>query len=65
MLNFEGRAKMASVKNFLVEKENEDEVMMFGRISENEFRLDIHHPLSPYIAFGITLSCFGSKIGCE
>ena len=33
MLNFEGRAKVASVKNFLVEKENEEEVMMFGRIS--------------------------------
>ena len=42
MLNFRGRAKKASIKNFIIEdhtKESEDpedrEIMMFGKLDEN------------------------------
>lgn len=42
MLNFKGRAKKASIKNFIIEdetKESEDpderEIMMFGKLDED------------------------------
>ena len=69
ILNFDGRAKKASIKNFIVEdetiEEEDKEVMMLGKLSEDDFRMDVRYPLSPYVGFGITLSAFGSKIGCE
>ena len=39
--------------------------MIFGKLGDNEFRMDIGYPLSPFIGLGIALSAFGSKIGCE
>lgn len=38
--------------------------MMFGKLSDDDFRMDVKYPFSPYIGFGIVLSTFGSKIGC-
>ena len=69
MLNFRGRAKKASIKNFIIEDPNAEEenkeVMIFGKLAEDDYRMDLKYPLSPFVALGITLSTFGSKIGCE
>ena len=69
ILNFEGRAKKASIKNFILEdetiEEEEKEVMMLGKLTEDDFRMDIKNPLSPYVGLGIALSAFETKIGCE
>lgn len=62
-LNMKGRAKLPSIKNFILEdpEENGREVMLFGKLDENEFSLDIHHPLSPTMALAIALSSFVYK----
>ena len=67
MLNFGGKVKKASIKNFILEdNDNPDNVrMLFGKIDDNDFRMDIGNPLSPFIGLAIALSAFGSKIGCE
>ena len=67
MLNFGGKVKKASVKNFILEDQSnpENARMVFGKVLEDEFRMDVGHPLSPFIAAGIAISAFGSKIGCE
>lgn len=67
VLNFNGRVTMASVKNFqLVLEEDEDKVVLqFGRVGKNLFTMDLAWPLSPLQAFGICLSSFDSKLACE
>ncbi len=67
VLNFHGRVTQASVKNFqLVHNANEDYVVMqFGRISEDLFTLDYNFPLCALQAFAIVLSSFDSKLACE
>jgi len=39
--------------------------MLFGKINENMFNMDIGSPLSPYLAFGVALSSFDEKFFCE
>ena len=63
-------AKVASTKNFILDlpekkDEEEREVMIFGKLKEDNFRMDIKYPLTPYVGFGIALSAFGTKFGCE
>lgn len=66
MLDFQGRVKLPSVKNFLLTDDNEKEnYMIFGRIDENLFSLEVKWPLSIYQAFGIAISSMASKYGCE
>mmetsp|Transcript_32584 Transcript_32584/g.73263 ORF Transcript_32584/g.73263 Transcript_32584/m.73263 type:complete len:85 (+) Transcript_32584:1676-1930(+) len=64
VLNFGGRVKVASVKNFqLVEQPGSDHVMQFGRIEgRHSFTVDFEWPLSPVQAFGIAISSLQSKI---
>jgi len=64
VLNFGGRVKVASVKNFqLVERPDSDHVMQFGRIEgRHSFTVDFEWPLSPVQAFGIAISSLQSKI---
>lgn len=42
MLNFGGKVKKPSIKNFILEDEANPETarLLFGKIDENEFRLD-------------------------
>ena len=67
VLNFNGRVTMASVKNFqLVDPEEQNTVVLqFGRVGKDEFTMDMHHPITPLQAFGVTLSSFDSKIACD
>jgi tubby-related protein 1 len=39
--------------------------MIFGKVNESKFNLDMAYPISPLIAFGIALSSFDSRIMCE
>lgn len=66
MLYFGGRVKKASIKNFILEDEDHPETarLIFGKLDEDEFRLDVGSPISPLVGFGIALSTFGGKIGC-
>lgn len=67
VLNFQGRVTMASVKNFqLVDPDAQDTVVLqFGRVAKEEFTMDMHHPITPFQAFAVTLSSFDSKIACD
>lgn len=66
VLNFNNRVTMASVKNFqLVDAENPELIyLQFGRVGKDAFNLDFQHPLSPFQAFTLCLSCFDYKLGC-
>lgn len=39
--------------------------MIFGKVNESKFNLDMAHPISPVIAFAVALSSFDSRIMCE
>jgi len=68
-LNFKGRVKLASVKNFqLVHQEYENDlegsiIMQFGKIGEDLFILDFNPTImSPIQAFGTALSTFNGRV---
>jgi len=63
-LNFSGRAKVPSVKNFQLIKPNEPTyiMMQFGKMDKDVFTLDIQHPMSPLQAFAFALSGVDSKL---
>jgi len=64
VLNFGGRVKVASVKNFqLCERNAQEHIMQFGRIEgRHAFTMDFQYPLSPMQAFAIAISSLQSKI---
>ena len=72
-LNFGGRVKQASIKNFILTEEKFDieeedkapNAIVFGKIDENTFALEFGHPLSLFQAFGIAMSEFDFKLKCE
>jgi tubby-related protein 1 len=39
--------------------------MLFGRVGDDVFNLDVSYPLSPVQAFAITLTSFDFKLACE
>jgi len=67
VLNFQGRASRASVKNFQIVHPKDEKyiIMQFGRVSEEIFTMDYSYPLCALQAFGIVLSSFDSKLACE
>ena len=66
MLNFRGRVQTASSKNFMLQETLEGaELMLFGKVNDNQFNLDMMSHISPFVAFGIALSSFDSRIMCE
>lgn len=64
VLNFGGRVKVASVKNFqLCERDVQDHIVQFGRIEgRHSFTMDFQYPLTPMQAFAIAISSLQSKI---
>jgi Tub family len=55
-----------SIKNFILEdKPNDKDLVIFGKITENRFNMDVSYPISPYIAFTIALTSFDSRIMME
>ena len=63
-LNFGGRVKQASIKNFILiddsfDVEDEEKApngIVFGKIDDNTFALEFGHPLNLFQAFGIAMS---------
>jgi tubby-related protein 1 len=67
-LNFNGRVTHASVKNFqLVDEADEDERVMlqFGKVGKDMFTMDFTWPMSALQAFAICLTSFDNKLACE
>jgi len=70
-MNFEGRVKMASVKNFQLVPNDDDDgsndhvMLQFGRWDKNNFNVDARWPLTPYQAFAICLTSLDSKWATE
>eukprot|EP01016_Furgasonia_blochmanni_P046222 TRINITY_DN6629_c0_g1_i12.p1 TRINITY_DN6629_c0_g1~~TRINITY_DN6629_c0_g1_i12.p1 ORF type:complete len:279 (-),score=71.25 TRINITY_DN6629_c0_g1_i12:783-1619(-) len=62
-LNFYGRAKLASARNFqLVMPHDQDSIiLMHGKIGKDEFNLDYRHPVNVIQAFSISLVSIGKK----
>ena len=72
-LDFFGRARLASVRNFQLvdgsappvpndpDAENKCK-LLFGRWSDDEFHLDVKHPFSPADAFAVAVSSFATKL---
>jgi len=65
--NFNGPSILASVKNFQLVNESDQNMicLQFGRAGKDEFILDLQWPLSPLQAFAFALSSFDSKLGCD
>ena len=73
-LNFNGRVKKSSKKNFILkfknpQKENEivnnERILQCGKIDDYSFALDFISPLSPFEAFSISISSIIYKFSCE
>ncbi len=78
-LNFGGRVKRGSVKNFQMEQQPEQGPMeqvlgangeppllfQFGRVAKDVFILDFRHPLSPAQAFALGITALARKIASE
>ena len=62
-LNFYGRVKRASAKNFqIIEEGDEDNILLqHGKVSKNEYNIDFRKPFSPIFAFAISLAAIGKK----
>ncbi|KAG6617455.1 ATP-binding Cassette (ABC) superfamily [Phytophthora cinnamomi] len=68
-LNFQGRVKVASKKNFLLvgtettENGDEEEItaLRFGKVSKTRFTLDYAAPLAPIQALAVACSAFANK----
>lgn len=67
VLNFNGRVKLASVKNFqLVDRRDPEAIVLqFGKVDKDRFNMDFQHPMSAFQAFAICLSAFDYKLACE
>ncbi len=67
VLNFNGRVDKASVKNFQLIDEYDDNhiYMQFGRIGKDDFNMDVAFPISLFYAFAIGLTSFEFKFACE
>lgn len=69
VLDFGTRVKGASAKNFIFIDsdlpEDQPNVMLFGKLTENEFSLDVSYPLTPLQAFSMAVTSFAFKIGCQ
>ena len=72
-LDFFGRARLASVRNFqLVDAASPPRagdadpergcLLLFGRWSDDEFHLDVKHPFTPADAFAVAVSSFATKL---
>ena len=67
VLNFNGRVDKASVKNFqLIDEYDDNKIyMQFGRIGQQDFNMDVAYPTSLFQSFSIALTSFDFKFACE
>eukprot|EP00038_Savillea_parva_P001232 m.102480 g.102480 ORF g.102480 m.102480 type:complete len:571 (+) comp10438_c1_seq1:250-1962(+) len=67
VLDFGGRVTEPSIKNFQIIFGNELDyiVCQFGRTGKDTFSMDVNYPMSIVQAFGLCLTSFDWKPGCE
>ncbi|KAJ2877649.1 hypothetical protein FB639_003668 [Coemansia asiatica] len=67
VLDFGGRVRMPSVKNFQLvhPDENDYMVLQFGRVGQDSFTLDLKFPMTPLLALGIAVSSMDRKLACS
>ncbi len=63
MLDLKGKAKLPSKKNFILEADGK-EVMLMAKDNVVSYNVEIRWPLSLFQAFGIAISSLGFKVGC-
>jgi len=59
VLNFKGRAKMASTKNTIFLDNNDARIGLFGKVRKDVYALDIGHPLSLIQGICLGITCMG------
>jgi hypothetical protein len=65
-MSFRGKSNYPSVKNMiLVDPTNHREALLFCKSDIHSFHMEVSHPLTPFIAFGIVLTAFDFKLLCE
>lgn len=71
-MNFNGRVKQKSKKNFILKYKNanneeniNEKLLQCGKINDDCFALDFISPLSPFEAFSISITSVINKISCE
>ena len=63
MLNFRGRVEVPSIKNFILEDGVKGrELVVFGKVSEDRFNLEMGGAVSPLVGFALALSAFDSRV---
>mmetsp|Transcript_10 Transcript_10/g.25 ORF Transcript_10/g.25 Transcript_10/m.25 type:complete len:421 (+) Transcript_10:131-1393(+) len=68
VLNFLGRVRVASVKNFqIVQTDNiaNETLLQFGRVSQSIFSMDVQWPFSIVQAFGVCLTSIAPKLAVK
>mmetsp|Transcript_4377 Transcript_4377/g.10896 ORF Transcript_4377/g.10896 Transcript_4377/m.10896 type:complete len:448 (-) Transcript_4377:270-1613(-) len=68
VLNFFGRVRVASVKNFQLTQDDNlasETSMQFGRVSSSSFSMDVQWPFSVVQAFGIALTSIAPKLAVK
>lgn len=62
-LNFYGRVKKASAKNFqIINPENPDEILLqHGKVNKGEYNIDYREPFCPIFAFAVSLASIEKK----
>jgi hypothetical protein len=65
ILDFHGRARLASVKNFQLIRDGQFDniILQFGKETRDSFTLDFKYPMTALQAFAIALSSFDPKLG--
>ena len=62
-MDFQGRVKRASKKNFQLHFLHDDEIrLLFGKVSKNRFSLDFAPPFAPASALFVALTTFADKL---
>ena len=62
-LNFYGRVKKASAKNFqiIIPGDTDNIILQHGKVNKNEFNIDFIEPFCPLFAFAVSLVAIGKK----
>ena len=55
-LNFRGRIREASIRNFILQDpKTSQEVLLFGKAANNVYNIDISYPLTPMLGFALVI----------
>jgi hypothetical protein len=67
VMNFEGKVKKSSIKNFILEdRDNQNaKTLLFGKVGDDDYVLDVMNPLSPLVGIGIVMTVFDTRMGSD